>query len=84
MNGYWPPIIAALVSIVGTATVTFGMIAMKDRRDFMDRLARNEQSIALQGALIEDLRQTNKGILKELKAIRLGMAKAGITVEVDP
>lgn len=79
-----PPVLAALVSVAGAIAIAMTAFAFQA----FVRLGAAEQGSAANAVTIREIKtdqsETNKQILKELKAIRLGLAKAGVLVNVEP
>lgn len=76
-NGRWTAVLAALVGVAGSAVIMFTAELLHERTEVINQ-------VSIHTAVLDDLSKTNRGILRELKAIRLGLAKAGIVVEVEP
>jgi hypothetical protein len=78
---------------VGLAiTVILALIAAAahDRNTIVAQVASNTSVLAIQGESIialkdiaENTQETDEAILKELKAIRIGLATAGMKIEVE-
>ena len=70
LNGWWPKIIAALVGVTGTAVVSFGVVAIKERAEVISQVRQNKEDLAVNSQIIREDRETARAMLIKLDAIR--------------
>ena len=88
---WYVPLLGAALTAGAALLASFGVVACNDRnRIFQQVIETKQQSEANTGkiddlkVIAKDLAITNEQIRKEMKAIRLGLAAKGITVNVEP
>lgn len=87
----WPAqIIAAIIAVLGTATISAIMYACADRQRVIDSVAAAQAKAETATAgvnrltdAIERQNEWNELTYRELKAIRIALASKGVKVEVE-
>lgn len=80
LNGWWPKIIAALIGVVGTAVLTFGVAAINDRANVLEQVRDTKEKTGLNTIFIADQAETSKKMLIELTSIREALVKLETTM----
>jgi hypothetical protein len=88
---WYVPLLAAGLTAAAALIASFGVVACNDRNRIFQQVIETTQQSQSNADKIDDLKiiakdlaLTNEAIRKEMKAIRLGLAAKGITVNVEP